>query len=69
MSRLAGGKTPEEVLRYVKEIPFPAHKADLIHAARRNGAPNDIVWALSQLPKNDFASPEELIESYPQLPY
>jgi hypothetical protein len=67
MSRLAGGKTPESILRYLEGVPFPAHKHDLVHAARQNGAPNDVVAALGQLPTDKFQSREELIEAYPQI--
>jgi len=67
MSRLAGGKTPSDVLRYLEGVTFPAKKDDLVHTARRNGAPNDIVAALSALPGTVFNSPEELIEAYPPM--
>jgi hypothetical protein len=67
MERLANAKTAENVLRYLEGIPFPAHKQDIVHAARTNGAPNDIVGALGQLPRDKFASPEELIEAYPHM--
>jgi hypothetical protein len=67
MERLAGGKTSDDVLRYLSGVPFPAKKDRLVHAARQNGAPNDIVGALSALPATDYASPEEVIESYPHM--
>jgi hypothetical protein len=68
MSRLAGGKTPASVLQYLGGVSFPAKKDDIVHAARKNGAPNDVVGALSQLPQTDFNSQEELINAYPQMP-
>jgi hypothetical protein len=67
MVRLVGGVTSETVLRYLKDIQFPAKKDDLIHAAGRNGAPDDIVGALGQLPVKEGASPQELIAAYPHL--
>ena len=63
MVRLANGKTSEDVLRYLDGVQFPAKKDDLVHAARKNKAPNDIVGALGQLPANEFASPDELIDA------
>ena len=39
------------------------------HVMKSNkGAPNDVVGALSQLPKTEFNSQEELIDAYPQIP-
>jgi len=38
----AGGVTSETVLGFLKDIQFPAKKDDLIHADRRNGAPDDM---------------------------
>lgn len=67
MERLAGGKTEATILRFLEGISFPAHKDDLVHAARKNGAPNDIVAALEQLPANELANEEELIAIYPRL--
>ncbi len=67
MSRLAGGKTPEGILRYLQDVSFPAKKDDVVHAARRNGAPNDVVAALSAIPGPEFQSAEELIASYPSM--
>jgi hypothetical protein len=67
MVRLAGGKSDTDILRFLEGIQFPAHKDDIIHAARKRGAPSDVVGALEQLPKNEFASPQELIDAYPHL--
>jgi hypothetical protein len=67
MSRLAGGKTPESVLQYLRDVHYPARKDQIVHAARTKGAPNDIVGALGQLPANEFDSPEKVLEAYPKI--
>ena len=67
MKQLAGGKTAADIQRYVEGISFPAHKDDVVHAARKNGAPNDIVGTLERLPANEFASVQQLIDTYPGL--
>lgn len=67
MERLAGGKTEESILRFLEGLSFPAHKDDVVHAARKNGAPNDIISSLEQLPANEFADEQELIAVYPRL--
>jgi hypothetical protein len=67
MERLAGGKTDASILSFIQGIQFPARKDEIVVAARRNGAPEDVVASLEQLPANDFASPQELIDAYPHL--
>jgi hypothetical protein len=67
MERLAGGKSPANVLKYLEGIRFPVKKDDLVHAARGNGAPSDVIGALSMLPKTEFGSREEVIDAYPKL--
>jgi hypothetical protein len=67
MEHLANAKTPEAVLQYLQDVSFPAKKDDIVHAARRRGAPNDIVAALGQLPRNEFDSPEQVVEAYPHI--
>ncbi len=67
MERLAGGKTEAHILGFLEGLSFPAHKDDIVHAARKNGAPNDIVSTLEQLPANEFADEQELIAVYPRL--
>lgn len=67
MSRLAGGKAPENVLEFLRDIQFPARKDEIVHAARQSGAPNDVVGVLSQLPVNEFQNREQVVEAYPKL--
>ena len=67
MERLAGGKTREDILRFFNGVSFPAHKDDLVHAARKNGAPNDIIDALQKMPANELADEQQLLDVYPRL--
>jgi len=66
--RLAGGKTPQMVRGYLGEVAFPAKKDDLVRAARRNGAPEDVIWSMNQLTATEYASMDELLSDYPRLP-
>jgi len=67
-SLYAGGKTAEQVRGYLDGIQFPALKDEIIRAARRNGAPDDVIGFLPMLSKTDYNSFEELIRDYPRLP-
>jgi hypothetical protein len=67
MERLAGGTSSETVMQYLEGIAFPALKHDIVHAARRRGAPADVIAALSQLPQTEFANAKEVIDAYPKM--
>lgn len=67
MERLAGGKADVNLRRFLEGLSFPALKHDVVHTARKNGAPNDVVSVLEQLPVNEFASAEQVIAEYPRL--
>jgi len=63
--RLFDAKTAEDVMRFLGGISFPAKNDDLVHAARRNGAPNDIVASLERLPTHELKSEGHLLDAYP----
>jgi hypothetical protein len=58
--RLAEGKSPEELRAYLGDLSFPAKKDALVHAVRRNGAPEDVLGAMSLLPATEYHSFEGL---------
>jgi len=67
--RLFGGKTPEMIRGYLAGVSFPAKKDDIVRAARRNGAPEDVIGAMNQLlSRTEYASFDELLSDYPRLP-
>jgi hypothetical protein len=66
--RLMGGRPAQEVLEYLRGVEFPATKDHLVRAARRNGAPEDVLWAMNELSATEYASPEALLLGYPPLP-
>jgi len=61
--RLAS-KTATEVRGYLEGLRFPALKHDVVHAARQQGAPNDVVAVLQQIPITEFKTMEEVLEAY-----
>jgi len=67
MHDLAGGKSPTDILQFIEGMAFPVKKDELIRVVRHNGAPEDILGALTNLPSTDIASKEQLIELYPRL--
>jgi hypothetical protein len=64
MARLIDGKTSEEVRAYLRGITFPVLKHDVVHVARQNGAPNDLVASLERIPVTEFRTEDELFAAY-----
>ncbi|MFO0927094.1 MAG: DUF2795 domain-containing protein [Gemmataceae bacterium] len=57
VGRLAGGKTPDAIRRYLQGVTFPANKEDVVRAAHRNGAPDDVLAAVTSLPSAHYPPP------------
>lgn len=66
--RLAGGKTVEDLRGYLGDLAFPAKKDTIVRAARRNGAPEDVIGALNLLTATEYRAFEALLADYPLLP-
>ncbi len=64
MAEFVDGVTTEQLQRYLGDVQFPALKHDVVHAARRAKAPNEIVAVLERLPLTEFQSLDELTQAY-----
>ena len=67
-ARLAGGKSVGAVMDYLAGVEFPAKKDTIIRAARRQGAPEDVLGSLMVLPATEYDGPDALLRDYPRLP-
>jgi hypothetical protein len=55
------------VQTYLKGIDYPAQKEDLVRKARDNGAPQDVMDILRQLPGEQCAGPQDVMKAYGQI--
>jgi hypothetical protein len=55
--------TPEDVLRYLKDVDYPAGKEALVDAAERAGAPEVVIRSLRAIPPVDYRSRAEVLRS------
>ena len=63
MAEFVDGVTGDQVRRYLEGVRFAALKHDVVHAARRNQAPNEIVAVLEKIPITQFKSADEVVEA------
>ncbi|WP_328734161.1 DUF2795 domain-containing protein [Streptomyces bobili] len=52
-----------EVLHSLKDVRFPAGKDQLVEAARRAGASEEVVKALRAVPQEEYTSPQDVARS------
>ena len=60
--------TPDEVMRYLKDVDYPAGKDALVAAAERAGAPAAVVSSLRAIPPVEYRSRAEVARSVPVDP-
>jgi hypothetical protein len=60
--------TSDEVIRYLRDVDYPAGKQDLLQAADDAGAPPEVLKALRALPPEQYANRAEVARSVPTDP-
>jgi hypothetical protein len=60
--------TPDEFLRYLVDVDYPAGKEVLVAAAERAGAPEAVVRGLRAIPPEVYRSRAEVARSVPVDP-
>ncbi len=56
-------RTPEDVLRYLKDVDYPAGKDVLVAAAEEADAPHAVVRILRAIPPVEYRSRAEVLRS------
>ena len=51
----------EEIAAYLKDLPYPVSKGEVKHAAKKHGAPKDVVKMLDKLPFQSFRNEGEIM--------
>jgi hypothetical protein len=60
---MAHRTSARDVVNAIKDVDFPAGKDDLVQAARRSGASEEVVKALRGIPPESYANREEVARS------
>ena len=55
--------TPDDVLRYLKDVDYPADKDALLRAAERAGAPDAVLRSIRAIPPVEYRSRAEVARS------
>ena len=69
----SGGRTtakanPIKVQTFLEAVDYPTGKADLVRAAARKGAPDDVRATLDRIPDEKFNDPTDVSEAIGRLP-
>jgi hypothetical protein len=57
----------QELRRHLEGVDFAANTEDLIAIAMNNGAPEDFIDQLEELPRKEFEDFEEVVEAIKDL--
>lgn len=57
-------KSPETIEKHLKAANWPSTKQDLVGVASRNDAPEDVIQAIKELPKERFDGPKDVKRTY-----
>jgi hypothetical protein len=60
--------TPDQVVRYLADVDYPAGKEQLVAAAERAGAPEAVVRGLRAIPPVEYRDRAEVMRSVPVDP-
>ena len=60
-------ETEQELRRHLESVDFAANTEDLIAIAMNNGAPEDFIGQLEELPRKEFEDLEEVVEAIKDL--
>ena len=63
VTALPPGVTVSHVHEYLRDVPYPVTREELIDYARSAHAPNEIMRALDLLPERRYASPAIVTET------
>ncbi len=58
---------PVQVQRFLRGVDYPARKAQLVEAARRERADENTVVKLNRLPDQDYSSPHDVSQAIGDL--
>ena len=67
MTRGLGGNSPANVQKYLSGVEYPAEKQDLIEAARRNDAPDEVMQTIRKLPEDNYGGPQDVMKGYGEI--
>ncbi|MBP1473647.1 DUF2795 domain-containing protein [Frateuria sp. MAH-13] len=67
MTRGLGGNSPANVQKYLSGVNYPAKKQDLVEAARRNDAPDEVMQTIGKLPEDHYGGPQDVMKGYGEI--
>jgi hypothetical protein len=57
---------PIQLQRYLQGVNYPANKEDLLSAAEKNDAPDDVVEEIRSLSGEEFDGPDQVMKAFGQ---
>lgn len=58
-----GHVNPIQVQKYLKGVDYPCSKNELVNKAKGEGADNNVIETLKEMPMNQFNSPNDVAQA------
>lgn len=67
MARGVGGRSPANLQKFLAGVHYPASKSDLMQAAKRNHAPQEVMDLVENMPDQEFGGPQDVQRAYGEI--
>ena len=64
MAHGKGNQSPINITKHLKGIDFPAEKADLLDLAEENGAEEEVLEKIRQMPEKEYGSMADVMKGF-----
>ena len=64
MAHGQGKQSPINVTKHLKGLDFPAEKADLLDLAEENGAEEEVMEKIRQMPEKEYGSMADVMKGF-----
>lgn len=64
MARGLSGQSPANVTAHLRGVDFPANRQDLLNQAKNNGAEQDVLEVIKNLPDNEYRTMADVTKAY-----
>lgn len=62
-----GTVSPAEVQKYLSGVSYPTNKEDLERTAQQNGAPENVMSIIRQMPSEEYGGPQDVMKAYGEV--
>lgn len=59
--------SPAEIQQYLAGMNYPTSKENLQRTAEQNGAPENVISMIRQMPEGEYGGPQDVMKAYGEI--